>query len=369
MLAMRDVADEAGVSISTVSRALSGHPHVSEELRTRIHETARRLGYRPNGVARALREQRSRTVGIVLPDILNVTYATGAAVLQRVFQRAGYSVALLISDNDPAQELDCLERLREQRVDGVVHVPCTPGGAQLLNREGSEIPVVELFRHSSRRSFDSVLADDEAGAHSIAAHLADLGHRRIGIITGSASHSTTAHRQEGVLRALAARSIDPDECTILYGEYTRDWGRSAFSQLMREPAPPTAVFATSTELVLGVLLAAVAQGVRFPEDVSLAALGNPEWYQVVRTPITTYSLPLEDMAAAAAQLLVSRITQAGRPPAGPTSFVVSGSFFARASTTPPPHPPRGRSGLAGRRTETALDDHQGEHQQREDRAE
>lgn len=340
MIAMRDVAHEAGVSVSTVSRALSGHPHVNEELRTRIHETARRLGYRPNDVARALRQQRSRTVAIVLPDILNVTYATVAAVLQRVFQTMGYSVALLMSNNDPTLELDCLEKLRERRVDGVVHVPCTPGGAQLLTQVGNQIPVVELFRHSRKRQFDAVLADDDEGAYSIATHLADLGHRRIGIITGSANLSTTAHRRDGIMRALAARSIDPDECSILYGDYTRDWGRSAFSEMMRGPEPPTAVFATSTELVLGALLAAVAQGIRFPEDVSLAGLGNPEWYQVVRTPITTYSLPLEEMATAAAQLLITRISQAGEVASGPTSFVVSGSLFPRASTTRPHVPPR-----------------------------
>lgn len=346
MIAMHDVARDAGVSVSTVSRALSGHPHVSEELRARIHETARRLGYRPNGVARALRQKRSQAVGIVLPDILNVTYATAAAVLQRVFQKMGYSVALLMSNNDPAQELDCLERLSEQRVDGVVHVPCTPGGAQLLRQAGSRIPVVELFRHSRKRQFDAVLADDDEGAYRIVTHLAHLGHQRIGIITGPANLSTTAHRRDGAMRALAAACISQDECSTLNGDYTRDWGRSAFTEMMRRPEPPTAVFATSTELVLGALLAAVEQGVRFPEDVSLAGLGNPEWYQVLRTPVTAYSLPLEEMATAAAQLLITRMSQARENVSGPTSFIVSGSLFTRASTTAPPVPPRPRTSSA-----------------------
>lgn len=340
MTTMRDVAAEVGVSVSTVSRALAGHRHVDEELRVRIEATARRLGYRPNAVARALRQTRSTVVGLVLPNIVNVTYATGAAVLQGVFQRLGYSVALFMTNNDPASDRDCLERLREQRVAGVVHVPCSAAGARALAHGADPIPVVELFRQSRSRRFDAVVADDQEGAFRVVSHLAALGHRRIGVITGDAGVSTTIRRQEGIARAFTAAGLRAGDCPVVYGDYSRRWGRRACEGLLAAPDPPTAIFATSTELVLGALLAAEIRGVRLPEDVSLAGLGNPDWYQVTRAPITAYSLPLEEMALAAAQLLLARITRLARdaegPPA-PTLFTVSGQFFPRASTAPPSH--------------------------------
>lgn len=332
---MRDVANKAGVSVSTVSRALAGHRYVDEELRARIQATAKQLGYRPNAVARALRQTHSRMVGLVLPDIVNTTYATGAAVLQSVFQGLGYTVVLLMTNNDPALERDCLEKLREQRVDGVIHVPCTPGGARLLGKGRDIVPVVELFRHSRGHQFDSVVADDQEGAYRVVSHLAELGHTRIGLIAGPEGLSTTARRREGVSRAMAAHSIDPDHCPAFYGEYSREWGTRAFTEMLSRPSPPTAVFATSTEHVLGALMAAASHEIRIPEDVSLAGLGDLEWYQVLRSPITSYSLPLEEMAMAAAQLLITRISQQRDRISQPTTFTVSGRFIDRASTQAP----------------------------------
>ncbi|MGH8869158.1 MAG: LacI family DNA-binding transcriptional regulator [Actinomycetes bacterium] len=336
MTTLRDVAAQVGgVSVSTVSRALTGHPHVDEELRSRIQTAARSLDYRPNAHARALRQRQSRTIGLVLPDIVNITYAAGSAVLQRIFQRYGYNVALFVTDNDPAVERDCLQRLSEQQVDGIIHVPCTSSGARMLDRAGDRIPVVELFRHSQGGRFDCVIADDEQSAYQVIEHLATLGHRRIGVIAGDAEFSTTGHRLAGITRALQDFAIDPEHCPVMTGSYSREWGARAFTELLRMPDRPTAVFATSSEFVLGALLATTTQGVRLPDQVSLAGLGDPDWYSVVSAPVTSYSLPLEEMGMAAAQLLVSRISQEPQRGWKPTSLTVAGHFAVRDSTGPP----------------------------------
>lgn len=343
MATLRDIAIRAGVSVATASRALSHHEHVREETRARVQAVARELGYRPNALARGLRRNQTRTVGLLVPDILNSSYSGAAAALvQSQLHDFGYGLVLHVSKNDSETERRCIDNFRAQQVDGLLHVPCTSVGAHVLREGRHPIPVVEFFRRSGAGDFDAVVYDEDVGAHDVVQHLVGLGHRRIGVIAGPRRLGSTGRRLTGARRAVEEAGLSPRVLSVLHGEYTSETGRRAFQNLVDHHTPPTAVFATSRQFVLGAALAAKERGIVIPDQLSLAGFGDPEWSQLVTPALTTYTLPLHEMVMTAAQLLISRIEDDQTPPRSRgTQIVVSGNLAIRNSTAPPMSDPTG----------------------------
>lgn len=332
---LRDVAEALGVSVSTVSRGLSGHPHVDERTRVRIREAARRLNYQPNALARALRSNRTKTVGLVIPDILNQFYAAGATVLQATLERHGYRLIVCINNDEPGDDAECLTALLQYRVDGIVHVPCTPTGAQGVRDVDPRAPVVELNRRSDAGLFDAVISDDHEGARALVRHLADLGHESIGVIAGPPSLSTTRGRIEGLETGLREVGIAPDRCPVLYGSYTKSWGIEAVERLVSLHPRPTAIFATGNRVVAGALHGLAKAGLHIPRDISVIGYDDPDWFAEWRPAITTYALPLRDMGRMAAELLLARMAEPPSVRSRPTLMRLTGHLIVRESTGPP----------------------------------
>ncbi len=334
MATLRDVAREADLSISTVSRALTGHPHVHEETRHRVRSVAQELGYQPNALARALRRNQTKTVGLVIPDILNEFYASGATVLQSVLEHQGYRLILCISNNDPESDRRYLTALLQQRVDGIVHVPCTPDGARIVRESDDAVPVVELNRLSKSGLFDAVVSDDREGGLKVARYLLQLGHRRIGLIAGPESFSTTGNRLAGFREAFREAGLAVDPSLILHGDYSRAWGTQAVYAFMAMSPRPTALFVTGNQITLGALRGLVDLNLRVPDQVSLIGYDDPDWYAVWKPPITTYALPLKEMGLVAAQLLLARMAAAKTEASMPTVSRVAGQLVIRESCAP-----------------------------------
>jgi LacI family transcriptional regulator len=336
MTTLREVARASGVSISTASRALSDHEYVRSTTRAKVVEAARELGYAVNPVARGLRRNRTRTVGLVMPDMRNSSFSSEAApYLQRQLQDYGYGLVIYVTRNDREVELRCLERLRDQEVDGVIHVPATASSADFLTEGPRPIPVVELFRKSTSEHFDAVTYDSTSAAATLTSHLLELGHCEIGIITGVERLESTRRRVAGAYRAVEEADLPPSCVHVAHAEHSPQAGKLAFRRLLRQYPQITAVLATSTQFVLGGALAARELGMAIPEDVSLAGFGDPEWGQLMTPAITTFTLPVEEMAMTAALLVSSRID---RPPVSetpPTRIVFSGTLIARGSTSSP----------------------------------
>jgi LacI family transcriptional regulator len=336
MATLRDIAVRAQVSISTASRALSGHHHVQDQTRERIQAIARELGYVPNSLARGLRRNQTRTIGVLIPDLRNSSFSSESAVLlQRQFQELGYGTVLYVTRYDRETELRCIDRLRFQQVDGVLRVPTTATSVDVLSDGARSIPVLEFLRRSQSERYDGVLYDDEEGAYRVMEHLIHLGHRRIGVITGPPETSSTKRRLSGAGRALAAAGLGPKALRVAHGEYSPATGHRGFETLMAVEPPVTAVFATSAQFVLGVAMAAKEQNVLIPQRVSLAAFGDPEWGQLISPPLTTYTLPLPEMAMTAALLLTSRIEKGPPEDGRPVRIWISGDLVVRGSTAPP----------------------------------
>jgi LacI family transcriptional regulator len=336
MATLKDVARDTGLGIGTVSRALSGHPRVSPETRRRVEEAAKRLGYQSNALARALRQKQSKAIGLVIPDLENEFYMSGAAILQDVLAAQGYLLVLCCSTNDPEVDGQLLTSLAERRVDGIAHVPCSPEGSRVVRELNPGMPVVEYARRSDSNTVDSVTGDEEKGVETIVEHLAGLGHTRIAMIAGPPGLSTTEARVAGFENGCRRFRLRKRDCPQLSGSYDLEWGREATVRILREHPEVTAVFASSSRTAMGVLEALHHAGVRVPEDMSVVGFLNPQWFDIANPPLTTYDVPLKEMGGMAAQLLLQRIQQGeDAGPREPRTVRFEGRLIVRGSTAAP----------------------------------
>ncbi|HET6502436.1 MAG TPA: LacI family DNA-binding transcriptional regulator [Amycolatopsis sp.] len=337
MTTLKDVAKHTGLGLGTVSRALSGHPNVRPETRKRVEEAARQLGYQSNGLARALRRNRSNLIGLIIPDLENEFYTTAASVVQGLLAEEGFRLVVSCSNNSPEVDLELLRSLVENRVDGIVHVPCTSEGADQVRLANPRIPIVEYARRSQARGVDSVIGDDERGAAEVVRHLVDLGHRRIAMIAGPAGLSTTADRVRGFQDACAKYKLPKRGCPVLYGSsYGAHWGETATLEILTRHPDVTAIFASGSRAGLGTLKALHATGLSAPADMSVAGFLRPAWLDVSNPPLTSYALPLEQMSTMTAGLLLDRIQGRRVTAVGePNVMRFEGRLVIRESTAPP----------------------------------
>jgi len=335
MPTLREIAAAAGVSISTASRALADHEYVNDATRERVKAAARELGYSRHATASRLRRSKTGTIGFLTPDMRNSSFSSQAAVfLQRELQEYGYGMVTYVSKNDRETEIQCLERLRDQEVDGVIHVASSTISSEFLAEGPRPIPVVEMFRQTSSTKLDAVVYDDAIGSATLMEHLLNLGHRRIGVLAGPARLESTRRRIAGAQRAAEEAGLDPGAVRVAHAPHNPEAGRLAFEKLVREEPRVTAVLATSTQFVLGAALAARQLGVEIPNQLSLAGFGDPEWNQLISPSVTAFTLPLEEMAMTAALMMVSRIER-GQTESRPTRIVFSGTVIPRGSTAAP----------------------------------
>jgi LacI family transcriptional regulator len=325
------VARLAGVGVGTASRAISGKGYVDAETRQRVLDAAAELGYRRNAAARALRERRSHVVGLMLPDIHNEFYTASAAVLQAELDAAGYQLLVTSTGNSVEGERHAWDTMLDRQVDGVVHVPVDPHAAPPLG-----LPVVQLNRHTRTATATAVVSDDVAGVAELTRHLVDAGHSDLVALVGAPQLSTSEERTSGFRQAADAAGLVEDAASgpryrVVVTEFSADGGAEAMARI--EPDLPTAVVALSSRLVMGVLRWARARGVRIPEDLSLAGLGDPEWFELWQPAITTFAPPLAEMGRRAAHELVARIGGDAAPAA--TTIRLAGEVRRRDSVRAP----------------------------------
>jgi LacI family transcriptional regulator len=304
---IHDVAKSAGVSVSTVSRALSGNGLANPRTEQKILRIAAELGYRPNSLARGLKTRSSKLIGLVLHNLVNASFHVVAEVVQRRFERAGYQVVLCITGDQPEQEARCLRTLIDHCVDGVVIVP-TGANAQLLttlNESGS--PVVTVVRSHSDAKFDSVLAADVEGAYAGTNYLLEIGHRRIGFIAGRDNTTSGRERLSGYLRALREWGVPHDPSLTFSGPYDPQTGVAACGSFLDRSDPPTAIFAANHESTLGVLRALSERHIDMPGKISLLCYEDTPWIRWHTPPITVVDNAADAMADLAVDLLMRQM--------------------------------------------------------------
>ena len=320
------VAREAGVSQSTVSRALRADPRVREETRLRVEDAARRLGYVPNSLASGLASRSTRTVGIVVPDLTNPFFPALLSSTHDELALLGYRVALFAERAEAPTGQDALHRLLDRSIDGllITTAPLRSPLADALQARG--LPLVLLNRYIDGLDVDRVVSDNRGGAAAGVRHLLEHGHRRIAVVRGPGSTSTSRDRLAGAAEALETADVALDPELVREGGYTHESGYQHTRDLLRLAEPPTAVVCGNDLVAFGAIDAARSLGVRVPQDVSVLGFDDVPMasWEVFR--LTTVRQPFDDMARAAARMLADRIerpavTGPARPQVVPTTLV------------------------------------------------
>ncbi len=318
---MKRIAAQLGVSITTVSKVLNNHTDISETTRTRVLAKVAELGYQPNAVARSLTLRRTRTIGIVIPDLMHSFFVEIVAGLEKVASAKGYGLLLCSSNEDARKERTELEMLRQRQVDAIVLASAdAAGNTDLLQRFsalGIGIVMIDRDDHPDVRC-DRVLTDDHEVGRLATAHLAALGRRAIAHIAGpSIVHAK--RRAEGYEDALAAAGIKARPDWIVRGGFKDGDGYRAMKRALALRPRIDAVFAANDPAAIGAMKAIWEAGLRVPEDIAVVGAGDITFGDLLRVPLTTVSWSREDQGRQAAELILDRI---GPRPAGKVRRVV-----------------------------------------------
>ena len=327
----RDVARRAGVSTATVSRVLNGSTHVSPELRARVEEAARELGYEANALARSLRQRRTRLLGLVVTDLTDHSFALAARAIEDYVHQAGYHLMLCITGDDAAREQRHLTVLRRLRVDGLIITPCGDNEDQVLELAARGTPVVLVARRSryTKAPLDTVIADVAGGVQNAVEHLIKLGHRRIAILPGPLYLSTARDQMAGYWRAITRHGLAYDDSLVEECALSTGAAGARVRRLLQLADPPSAFLVGSNLMVPGTLRAIRECGLHIPDDVALVGLGDSPWTCVGDPSLTVVALPAREMGWAAARLLLERI--GARDPLPPREVVLPTHLIVRRS--------------------------------------
>ncbi len=305
---IRDVAKLAGVAPITVSRVINGGEGVTDETRQRVQRAIDQLHYVPNTLARSLRSRQSHTLALIMSDITNPFWTTVARGVEDTAAENNYRTMLCNTDEDPAKEANYLSLLVERRVDGVIVAPVTRDKKSLALLKQQQVPYVLIDRRVDGLKVDAVYGDSRHGARLLIDHLLEVGHRRIALINGPGTISTAQDRADGYRASLLAHDLPVDERLIFQGDFKQESGcRLAKLALACEPRP-TAIFAANNFIALGVLQALHERGLRVPEDMALVCIDDLPYLSAIDPLLTVAAQPAYEMGAAAAWLLVERLT-------------------------------------------------------------
>jgi LacI family transcriptional regulator len=331
---MRQVADLAGVALSSVSRVLSGHPDVSDDMRQRVTAAAEELGYDgPNMLAAMLRTGATRTIGFVIGDISNPLMSQIALGAEVTLREAGYAVMLVNSLSETQRDASQIQLLQQRRVDGLllsVTDEASEDTVSVLARAG--IPAVLIDRDlPALPDASAVLSDHAAGITAAMEHLIGLGHRRIALIAGSPHVRPTRER---IAAAETAAEASPGVlCQVRPGAYTQKHGADTTLELLASGRAPTAIIAGGNQILVGVLRALRDKQLRIPRDVSLVTCDEVPLTEFLSPPLATIRRDPYQMGAIAARLLLSRL--GGAAPGAATLP----TWFTAADSCAEPRPP------------------------------
>jgi LacI family transcriptional regulator len=329
---MREVADRAQVAMSSVSRVLSEHPDVSTAMRERVLAAVDELGYRPDLLAQGLRRGATHSVGFLVGDIANPLLAETVKGAERRLREEGYSLLLCNSERDVEREAEYVRHFSQRRVDGVILSLASETAPETLEAlEDLEAPAVLLDREvAGDHGASLVFTDHRAGMRAAVGHLLDLGHREIGLITG-AELRPTRERVAGARDAFAARGIG-EGLRIVTGDFTSEHGEGGSVELLDRSAPPTALVAGGSQILIGILRTLQRRDLRFPADVSLVTCDDTEITTVLHPSIGAVSRDNLAAGRVAADLLLRRL---GPDDSGPETVTLGTRFLPRASCAPP----------------------------------
>ena len=313
---MEDIARHVGVSRAAVSFVLNNRrdARVSDGTRQRIIQAAHDLGYRPNAAARALAARRSGLLGMVTEVVTSSFGPEAVRGAQDQAWNTGMFLMIAASEGRPEMEALAVERLLEQRVEGLIFAS-GPHQAVTVPAAASELPTVLLHCFDADRRLPAVLPDEEGGGYVGTRRLLDAGHRRIGLVNLEAHTAAAKGRLAGYIKALAEAGIAPDPALITHAAATSIGGYESAAKLLDLPQRPTAVFCCTDRMAMGAYDAIKERGLSIPGDVAVVGFDNQLVISAyLRPALTTVALPFEEMGARSVALLVAALAGEEVPP-------------------------------------------------------
>lgn len=328
MANIREVAEKAGVSVTTVSHVVNQTRFVASETELRVRQAMQDLNYRPNTLARSLRRGETKTIGLILPDSANPFFAESARLLEEAAFNQSYSLILCNSNGDLEKELRYTDVLFNKQVDGIIFMAAGDDTQSLLELVNRKFPVVIVDRILDHMEVDAVITDNHQSGILATRYLIENGHKRIGIIRGPSNVTPSAQRVTGYQQALTEAGISIDPKLEVSGDFHSRSGYTATVQLLKAK-PLTAIFACNDLMAIGALRAIREAGLSVPEDISLIGHDDIEMASYTQPALTTIAQPIELLAETAIQFLLDRIKQPGVPP---RRIILPNQLVVRQST-------------------------------------
>lgn len=304
MATIRDVAERANVSISTVSRVINDTGYVSKETRVKVRKAMRELRYHPNEIARSLKRRHTRSIGLALTDISNPFFGEVAQAVEQEARERGYTLLYVSAGENIEQESACIDLFLEKQVDGIIwFAPRSEEKVKEVTVD-RKMPVVVITATPDHLNLNSVYVNDARGAFEAVSHLLRLGHRRIGYIAEPDQPGTSQERMKGYGWALKEYGIEQDPALIVRGTFREGSGSAAVLQLMGRPNPPTAIFAANDLMAIEAMHQLRTMGVRVPEEVAVVGFDDVKMSGLTGIDLTTVAQPKQEMGRQAAALLI-----------------------------------------------------------------
>ena len=336
-ITIKDIAKQAGVSHSTVSRALHGSPLIADETVKRIRQIAVEVGYFPSAAARSLRTSRSHALGVIVSTIDDPFFSEILQGIEEIAQGRGYSLLMAASQRNPEREQAIVQDMRQRQVDGLIICSASFNTSQQLKLLEFGIPIVVINNQAAEDYRYSIYHDDVDGSRQVTRHLIELGHKRIAYLGNSLSGRTTLDRLTGFRQEVNAAGL------AVHGEYIHEFpggrpedGLAALDHFINLSQRPTALFCFNDMLAIGVLNGLQMAGIRVPEDISVAGFDNIVFSAYTNPPLTTLDQPKRYIGAEAARMILGLLDPVASEEAPEQEIKkLKGRLLIRQSTAPP----------------------------------
>lgn len=333
---IKDIAKEAGVSITTVSLVLNNKPcRVAQQTRENIIKISKKLHYKPNSTAKALVTKKTQTLGLIIPDISNPFFSELAKGVEMEAQKNNYHVIFCNSNQNGNKDLTNLELLISKQIDGlIISTSLNNSDTKYINQFNrlifeNKLPVVAVDRKIPSKNYDTVSLDHREGGFLATMHLLELGHRKIGCITGPADSDSANERYKGYVDALSLYDIPHDKSLVYHGDYQINSGIEGSKELISKGV--SAIFACNDMMACGAIRQARLMGKAIGKDISIIGFDNISICEILDQPLTTIHQPVYEMGKNACELIITLINE---PRSKKQLIKFLPSLVKRATTNP-----------------------------------
>lgn len=303
---IKDIANKTGLGLATISKYLNGG-NVLEKNKIAIEEAIGELDYKVNEFARSLKTSKSKTIGVVIPELSNIFVTSIITVIEDILRKNGYSIIVADCRTDEVLEEEAINFMMSKRVDGIICMPVSMNGKSLKQAVDGDIPIILIDRRLDNIYADVVMVDNITASDNAISYLVKKGHKEIGIVVGPKEIFTSQERLKGYKNALKRENIDVNQDNIIYSNYTVQGGYESLKELIETNKGMTAVFMTNYEMTLGAIIAINELGIKIPDDLSFIGFDNLQLSRVVVPKLTIVDQPLDEIGKNTADLMLIRL--------------------------------------------------------------